>query len=630
MASTKDGDASTMRRYASSTVDIFIFVALAVIVSGVGVYIYVFERDHFRSAAGDRLAAIGQWQLHEIEGWRTERLRDATQFTTSPYNAARMVRFLGSPPGKDSGDDLLAFLNDAKGKVLYHDLVLADTNGNVRIATYGASKSLSDEEESDMALAIRSGSAYLADIRRGDVAGSLHLNVYAPLWDRRATTGDSVIVGTLILELDPATYLYPLIENWPTPTETGESVLVRRDGDEVVYLSRLRFRNYSPLMLRFPVTEDSRVASVMAGNGVTGIVMARDYRDTAVMSALYRVPHSPWILITKIDESEIVAPLKVVAALITGITASLILLIGASMLWWWKRSEAKVLRVHYDAERDQRTLLERIAVERRRAEEQLQLYNEQLEKAVEERSARIRTLERDRLEDERQVALGRMAARVAHEINNPLAGIKNAFTLVKRAIPTEHRHYEFVGLVERELERIARIVRQMFELYRQHREKISIACPADVVREVSLLLAGNAQSRQVTVDVETGGTTQPILLHEDSLRQALFAVIQNGIEASPPGGRVRVKTVTSDDKLEVTVADQGPGIPEGYRTRIFEPFFTTKEGLATGGLGLGLSVTRGLLENLGGTLTFESCPGQGTTFTISMPLRISTVEASNG
>jgi signal transduction histidine kinase len=500
----------------------------------------------------------------------------------------------------------------------------------VRLSTTGASRRLSTDEMTDLAAALKSGEIYLADIRRGDILGTLHLNVYAPIWSYSAVGSDSVIVGALILELDPETFLYPLIETWPTPSATGETVLVRREDGDVVYLSRLRFRDYTPLTLRLPLSDNKAVAAVMAGNGISGLVMAIDYRDVRVMSVLSHIPGSPWYLVTKIDEDEIATPLKMVMALIFGITAGVILFLGAALLLWSKRTDARFLRMEYEQEKEKRALLERVASERKWAEEQLRISNEQLERTVEERTATIRKLERERLEDEKQVALGRMAARVAHEINNPLTGIKNSFTLVKRAIPPDHRHYEFVSLIERELDRIARIVRQMFELYRQQGEKISSGNPDDIIRDVAMLLSGNARARQVKLEYETNRTARPVLINEDSLRQVLFAVVQNGIEASPPGGHVRIASVAKGEDLIVTVSDQGPGIPEEYRTRIFEPFFTTKEGLTSGGLGLGLSVTRGLVENLGGNLTFECPPGQGTTFRIVFPIRMATVEKVNG
>ncbi|MCK5732768.1 MAG: ATP-binding protein, partial [Candidatus Latescibacteria bacterium] len=110
-----------------------------------------------------------------------------------------------------------------------------------------------------------------------------------------------------------------------------------------------------------------------------------------------------------------------------------------------------------------------------------------------------------------------------------------------------------------------------------------------------------------------------VVMPEPLVRQVLYNVLQNAIEASPPGGIVRIVVAVSENVLTLTIFDQGGGIPEEMGSQIFEPFFTTKSGLTTGGLGLGLSVSRNIVESLGGSLHFESTAGQGTVFNITLP-----------
>ncbi|HEY3296128.1 MAG TPA: PAS domain S-box protein [bacterium] len=258
---------------------------------------------------------------------------------------------------------------------------------------------------------------------------------------------------------------------------------------------------------------------------------------------------------------------------------------------------------------------------RKESEQRTERYSEELEQLVMERTAQIRQLERLRSESEKQAAVGRMAARIAHEINNPLAGVKNSFLLVKQAVSREHKHFRFVEMIEKELDRIARIVRQMFELYKPEIIKPGQVQPAQVIREVTELLEGNVRAQGVTMEIDTRRAAQAVLLHEDSLRQILFSVIQNAIEASPSGGVVRIAANYDGRQLTVSVTDQGSGIPEDVKSRIFDPFFTTKSELASGGLGLGLSITKGIVEAMGGSLTFESEIDKGTTFFIGLPAK---------
>jgi PAS domain S-box-containing protein len=242
---------------------------------------------------------------------------------------------------------------------------------------------------------------------------------------------------------------------------------------------------------------------------------------------------------------------------------------------------------------------------------------------------RIWQLERQRAEIEKLAATGRMAARIAHEINNPLAGIKNSFQLVKDGIPKDHRHYKYVARIEKEINRIARIVRGMIDLHQPDHMVARKFQIDDTVRDVVALLEPSSHERHVSIDVDSDAAAGIVTMPEDPLRQVLYNILMNAIEASPSGAAVRIGATLTGGVLTIVVSDQGSGIPEDVRSRIFEPFFTTKKGSVTGGLGLGLSVTKGLLEAMGGSLDFESRAGRGTTFRVLIPVNISQEEGSD-
>ena len=258
--------------------------------------------------------------------------------------------------------------------------------------------------------------------------------------------------------------------------------------------------------------------------------------------------------------------------------------------------------------------------DRKLYEERIQRQKQELERLVAERTEQIRKLERQRHENEKQAAIGQMAARIAHEINNPLAGVKNSFRLVRKDIPPNSRHYRFVALVDKELDRIARIVRQMFEVYKPERRAPSKVDIRATVSDVETLLEGNARSRGVRIGTDMSEVSDAVELHEDSVRQILFCLLQNAIEASVEGGKVHVMVSLHEDTLVLSVTDDGCGIPSEVGGKIFEPFFTTKGELTTGGLGLGLSITKGVVEAMGGVISYESEMNKGTTFQVVLPV----------
>ncbi len=281
--------------------------------------------------------------------------------------------------------------------------------------------------------------------------------------------------------------------------------------------------------------------------------------------------------------------------------------------------EIRVSHINYD-NKSALLLHVRDITERKRAEEQLRRHSEELEELVAKRAARIQELERQRLVTEKLAATGCLAARIAHEINNPLAGIQNALRLVGRAVPKEHRYYHYVGKIEKEIARIAQIVHQMLDWYRPDQQSKQEFRVDESIRDVVALMRWGSDQHQVQIEIDTDCATNLVSLPENCLRQILYNLIQNALDASPQSGSVRIRAVIDQQCLTVTVSDQGDGILEEACPHIFEPFFTTKSNLATGGLGLGLSVCKSLVEAMNGSIDFESKPGIGTEFRIILPL----------
>lgn len=232
----------------------------------------------------------------------------------------------------------------------------------------------------------------------------------------------------------------------------------------------------------------------------------------------------------------------------------------------------------------------------------------------------LRQSQRLQAEAEKLAATGRMAARIAHEINNPLAGIKNSFLLVKKAVPTDHPRYEFVGLIEKEINRIAEIVRQMYDLHRPNQDGAKEVFVADMVQDVVTMLQPLCKRHKVLIGIEMSEPQLVVCLPEGSLRQVLYNLLSNAIEASPYGGLVKIAVRRTEETLCVSVADQGDGIPCEQQSRVFEPFFTTKERDTLGGLGLGLPICKGIVEALRGSICFQSQTGQGSVFCVKLPL----------
>lgn len=249
-----------------------------------------------------------------------------------------------------------------------------------------------------------------------------------------------------------------------------------------------------------------------------------------------------------------------------------------------------------------------------------------LEDRVREKTAELQRVYDGMIRIEKMASLGKLAASVAHELNNPLAGILAYARLLERRVRagplSEEKTREALAdlnLIARETERCGQIVRNLLLFSRREASDVSVVPLGPVVERASRLIAHHMDMARVRFAASVEPDDLRVVGDEDQLQQALVALFVNAVEAMPDGGALTVTARASEDGAEarIAVADTGVGIPAGDLPHIFEPFFSTKA--AGQGTGLGLSIVYGIVERHSGTLTVNSEPGRGTTFTITLP-----------
>jgi PAS domain S-box-containing protein len=169
---------------------------------------------------------------------------------------------------------------------------------------------------------------------------------------------EKLVVGVILMRIEPYQFLYPLIKSWPTPSLTGETELIRREGNEVVFLNELRHRKNIPLNLRLPLTS-ANLPEAKFVRGKQGIVEGLDYRGVPVLAAVGRIPDSPWFLVAKIDADEIYAPLKKRSWEVGSFFFTLIVCTGICVAYFWRNQQIRFYRKEYKVERERRALAQR-------------------------------------------------------------------------------------------------------------------------------------------------------------------------------------------------------------------------------------------------------------------------------
>ncbi|MFZ3045812.1 MAG: ATP-binding protein [Desulfatirhabdiaceae bacterium] len=223
------------------------------------------------------------------------------------------------------------------------------------------------------------------------------------------------------------------------------------------------------------------------------------------------------------------------------------------------------------------------------------------------------------LQQSKLASVGRLAAGVAHEINNPLTTILTTSMLIREDMKPEDPFYEDIGLITSETLRCRKIVAALLDFARQSHPVKKDYSLSKLIDEIVLLTRKQAAFKDITVEEFCSDDIPLIQMDKGQIQQALINLMLNGIEATDSGGKITISASLSADHThaEIRIQDTGCGISKDFQDKIFDPFFTTKES----GTGLGLAITSGIISQHGGTISVDSQSGQGTRFTITLPLR---------
>jgi two-component system NtrC family sensor kinase len=239
-----------------------------------------------------------------------------------------------------------------------------------------------------------------------------------------------------------------------------------------------------------------------------------------------------------------------------------------------------------------------------------------------EAQARLDTAQAQLLQSAKLAAVGELAASVAHEINNPLYAARNSLYLIQQDLPSDTMQQQFLDIAQGELGRIASIITRMREFYRPSRAELTETDVNSLLRDTVEFVQTYLRHSEITVISDLAAELPPLTAHIDQLRQVFLNLVLNACDAMPSGGQVGITTqglpATADQfaAIIIRVSDTGIGIADEHRPHLFEPFYTTKPQ----GTGLGLAISAHIVTQHGGQITVDSTPGEGSTFTITLPV----------
>lgn len=333
---------------------LIVFVSLVLGILITGYFYYRHRQNQTASDAHRNLEAIADLKTAQIARWRDDRMANAKTIRDNAPLHRRIAELFKNTSDAKARQEILTWMISYQKNYGYAAMILLDAQGNARLSTPAQGIGPGSHSQSLLHDAVRNREAIFSDFTRIPETQSIQIDMLLPLIS--PDDKDGKVFGIILLCIDPLTELYPLIQSWPTPSRSSETLLIEREGNDIVYLNELRFRKNSALKLRLPATEEQLTAA-MAARGVEGTVEGLDYRGVPVLAAIRKIPNAPWFMIAKVDKEEVNAPLHLQFWYIASTVLVLIFSAASIVALWWRHQRALFYRGQYEAELEREALV---------------------------------------------------------------------------------------------------------------------------------------------------------------------------------------------------------------------------------------------------------------------------------
>ncbi|MBF0497197.1 MAG: PAS domain S-box protein [Deltaproteobacteria bacterium] len=317
---------------------------LTLVIAGTGYLTFYLQKQAIKEYVHNQLMAVADIKVSQIVGWRSERKNDAIVAGKYSLLARAIERWLlNGAPSDENRSHIIQRLDALQQTGGYQNIFIIDANQTVQLSLRPDQETVGDLSIGLAQKVLQGGDTVFSPIHRvGKKPDSvIYLDILSPLVVADGPGGRRI--GVILLRIKPSLSLYPLIQAWPLPSNTAETLLISRQGEEVVYLNELRFRENTALNLKFPLTGE-QLPAVKAARGIEGAVEGLDYRGVPVLAALRRVPDSSWFMVAKIDKVEAYSAIRERAWWITGFTLVIMIMVNMVVLARWRQQSFAALR----------------------------------------------------------------------------------------------------------------------------------------------------------------------------------------------------------------------------------------------------------------------------------------------
>jgi PAS domain S-box-containing protein len=324
---------------------LFFIITISVIIAGF--YYYFNQKRTLLAEKQIELSTVSDLKIRQITQWRLERIGDGQFLGENILLVREFSEFLRKPTNKLLQENILQSMKSMINNYDYRNILLLDTKCNILLEYPEHDTVIGDYLRPLLPEMIKNRKVILTDLKSSYQTGNIHIDVVVPVIDYGKN--DSILLGFIALRIDPKKVLYPLTQLWPTPSKSAETLLFRKEGDGIVYLSELRYMKNTEPALRKPFTAE-KLPAVMAINGVTGTVDGIDYRNVPVVAAMKKIPGTSWYLVSEIDKEEIFSDLDSQMRIVVFILVLFTLTIGLFLCFLWWNQRVSFYREKYETE----------------------------------------------------------------------------------------------------------------------------------------------------------------------------------------------------------------------------------------------------------------------------------------
>ncbi len=532
-----------------------------------GILFYLSQKRKIENEKQDVLAAITSLKVEDITEWRREHIRDGDIISNDLTTIKLISSFFDNGNKAEIKRELLLWMQSFIKNYDYQSFLLLDNTRSVRLSFPPLDSGISNSLIATTPDEYDSNNINLTDLRTSNGFPGIYIDLVIPL----IATDKNINIGTAVLRIDPENILFPLIQSWPAPSKSSETLLLRREGDSVLYLNELRHQKNTALRLKIPLSNNTLPAS-RAATGFEGAFEGRDYRNIRVISFMKKIPDTPWVMVAKVDKDEIYSPLNELIALIS-IIAFLVILSAGFMIAFYLRKENEIRLYELNATKD------------------------------------------------------KFFSIIAHDLKSPFNSIIGLSDLLSEKMHKKDYEgiEEYTEIIQNSAWRAMDLLKNLIVWSQLQTGRLDFRPePVDLISmiiEVTELSKYSAFQKSISITREIPPDLT-IIADKAMINTVLRNLISNAIKFTNPGGKVVISAAENENEVMVTVRDNGIGVKKEIIDKLFLIDSNVSRPGTQGeeGTGLGLILCRDFVVKHGGRIWAESEDGKWMRVTFTIPL----------